>query len=288
MIEAWIEFETEAGRGYGHLRLKDGKAWTLLTALHELKGFEEPKGADAPARASSTAPTATARPGWRSAAARPTSSATRRQPYVRDHRRRPGRHRARRAAAPARRADDHRRDATRAPATRWRKRYKSLCLHDPVWYDHLPYLPFPDQLAGVLAEGQDRRLAGDVRRVMELNYWGSTTAQERALRRGRRRSGRSSSSATARRSRCARSSWCSPPACRASRTCRVPRAWTSSEGEQHHSSQHPGPDAYAGQEGRRDRLEQLRARHLRRAVGARRRRHDGAALVDPRRAARTR
>jgi putative flavoprotein involved in K+ transport len=26
----------------------------------------------------------------------------------------------------------------------WRKRYKSLCLHDPVWYDHLPYLPFPD------------------------------------------------------------------------------------------------------------------------------------------------
>ena len=26
----------------------------------------------------------------------------------------------------------------------WRNRYKSLCLHDPVWYDHLPYLPFPD------------------------------------------------------------------------------------------------------------------------------------------------
>lgn len=26
----------------------------------------------------------------------------------------------------------------------WRKRYGALCLHDPVWYDHLPYLPFPD------------------------------------------------------------------------------------------------------------------------------------------------
>ncbi|KAJ6255862.1 hypothetical protein Dda_9321 [Drechslerella dactyloides] len=25
----------------------------------------------------------------------------------------------------------------------WRKRYDSLVLHDPVWYDHLPYLPFP-------------------------------------------------------------------------------------------------------------------------------------------------
>ncbi|KAI6046382.1 FAD/NAD(P)-binding domain-containing protein [Pisolithus marmoratus] len=25
----------------------------------------------------------------------------------------------------------------------WRKRYAGLCLHDPVWYDHMPYLPFP-------------------------------------------------------------------------------------------------------------------------------------------------
>ena len=25
----------------------------------------------------------------------------------------------------------------------WRSRYPSLMLHDPVWYDHMPYLPFP-------------------------------------------------------------------------------------------------------------------------------------------------
>ncbi|CAK5275373.1 unnamed protein product [Mycena citricolor] len=25
----------------------------------------------------------------------------------------------------------------------WRNRYDALCLHDPVWYDHMPYLPFP-------------------------------------------------------------------------------------------------------------------------------------------------
>ena len=30
------------------------------------------------------------------------------------------------------------------PGDQWRSRYKSLCLHDPVWYDHLPYLKFPD------------------------------------------------------------------------------------------------------------------------------------------------
>ncbi|MBV8711625.1 MAG: hypothetical protein JOY56_07585, partial [Solirubrobacterales bacterium] len=42
--EAWLEFETEVGRGSGHLRLVDGKAWTLLTALDELKGYEQSLG----------------------------------------------------------------------------------------------------------------------------------------------------------------------------------------------------------------------------------------------------
>ncbi len=31
VTDAWIEFETALGRGTGHLRLIDGKAWTLLT-----------------------------------------------------------------------------------------------------------------------------------------------------------------------------------------------------------------------------------------------------------------
>src|SRR5262249_10347862 len=36
VIEAWLEFQTASGRGEGHLRLRDGQAWTLLTALYEL------------------------------------------------------------------------------------------------------------------------------------------------------------------------------------------------------------------------------------------------------------
>ena len=35
-------------------------------------------------------------------------------------------------------------DKHERPGDQWRSRYKSLCLHDPVWYDHLPYLKFPD------------------------------------------------------------------------------------------------------------------------------------------------
>src|SRR5689334_4826294 len=45
VTSAFIEFETAVGRGTGHLRLKGDQAWTLLTALQELKGHEERKGA---------------------------------------------------------------------------------------------------------------------------------------------------------------------------------------------------------------------------------------------------
>ena len=38
IITAWISFETEVARGYGLLRLKEGKIWTLLTSMVELKG----------------------------------------------------------------------------------------------------------------------------------------------------------------------------------------------------------------------------------------------------------
>ena len=48
VVEGWIQFETKVGRGYGHVRLKDGLIWTLLTTLTELKGHEEPSGTRRP------------------------------------------------------------------------------------------------------------------------------------------------------------------------------------------------------------------------------------------------
>jgi putative flavoprotein involved in K+ transport len=48
IVDAWLNFDTAAGRGEGHLRLRDGLAWTFLTSLTELKGFEEPSGARRP------------------------------------------------------------------------------------------------------------------------------------------------------------------------------------------------------------------------------------------------
>ena len=48
VTEGWFTFETATGRGRGHLRLIGGKAWTLLTTLQELKGFEEKKRENRP------------------------------------------------------------------------------------------------------------------------------------------------------------------------------------------------------------------------------------------------
>ncbi|TFK70710.1 FAD/NAD(P)-binding domain-containing protein [Pluteus cervinus] len=56
----------------------------------------------------------------------------------------------------------------------WRNRYESLCLHDPVWYDHLPYLPFPPTWPVYTPA---KKLAGwlqNYAEALELNVWTSS------------------------------------------------------------------------------------------------------------------
>ncbi|KIK68274.1 hypothetical protein GYMLUDRAFT_154223 [Collybiopsis luxurians FD-317 M1] len=55
----------------------------------------------------------------------------------------------------------------------WRNRYKALCLHDPVWYDHMAYLPFPPNWPAYTPAA---KLAGWLEfyaETMELNVWTS-------------------------------------------------------------------------------------------------------------------
>uniref|UniRef100_A0A0W0FNY1 Flavin-containing monooxygenase n=1 Tax=Moniliophthora roreri TaxID=221103 RepID=A0A0W0FNY1_MONRR len=57
----------------------------------------------------------------------------------------------------------------------WRNRYEALCLHDPVWYDHMPYLPFPPNWP---TYSPSVKLAGwleSYAEFMELNVWTSST-----------------------------------------------------------------------------------------------------------------
>ena len=62
------------------------------------------------------------------------------------------------------------------PGDQWRSRYKSLCLHDPVWYDHLPYLKFPDNWPVFSPKDKIGDWLESYTKVMEVPYWSSTTA----------------------------------------------------------------------------------------------------------------
>jgi putative flavoprotein involved in K+ transport len=113
------------GRGRGVLRLRDGRAWILMTMLVELQGHEEPVGDRRP-RASSTACTGRgSSPG--SNGARPTrpSSGITRDPYCLIVGGGQGgiglAARLKRLSVPTLVIDRHAR-----PGDAWRSRYKSL------------------------------------------------------------------------------------------------------------------------------------------------------------------
>jgi cation diffusion facilitator CzcD-associated flavoprotein CzcO len=176
-IEAIFEFETAVGRGHGILRLipdeTDGnrlKAWTLLTALEELKGFEEQLNRTRP----------------------------RGQAYSRDFRG-PNWLDQRKAAAAY---DDHDPavlvvgggqaglsiaarlqqlhvdtlivDRWPRVGDNWRKRYHALTLHNQVQVNHLPYMPFPPNWPVYIPKDKLANWFESYVEAMELNYWTGT------------------------------------------------------------------------------------------------------------------
>jgi hypothetical protein len=174
-IEAFFRFQTAVGRGSGVLRLtaaeeRTPKAWTLLTALEDLRDFPEQVGR-----------------------ARPTG-----QSYARDFRGPNWRDQRTSAAAYADRdpavlvvggghaglsiaarlnmlqVDTLVIDRWPRVGDNWRQRYHALTLHNQVHVNHLPYMPFPpgwptyipkDKLAGWFEAYVE---------AMEINYWPAT------------------------------------------------------------------------------------------------------------------
>ena len=239
----WFTFETAQGRGKGHLRLKDGKAWTFFTALMELKGFEEKKG---PSREHGTQHGAFRdRVTWtdrRRADAKELGFE--RQPYVLVIGGGQGGiglgARLKRLGIPTLIVDRNAR-----PGDAWRNRYKSLCLHDPVWYDHLPYLPFPDHWPIYTPKDKMGDWLESYTKIMELDYWSSTTCKSSSFdekkgewtvvveRDGKKITLRPKQLVIA----TGMSGFPEIP--------KFPGA-DRFEGKQHHSSQHPGGEGWAG------------------------------------------
>jgi putative flavoprotein involved in K+ transport len=176
VVDAWFGFETAVARGRGHLRLRHGKAWTLLTTMTELKGHEEHTGERRVKGAEHGV-----HPGRKTWLEQRQDEAaaigTTEQPHVLIVGGGQGGialgARLRRLGVPTLIVDKNEK-----AGDSWRKRYKSLCLHDPVWYDHLPYLPFPDDWPVFAPKDKIADWLEMYTRVMELDYWGSTTARK--------------------------------------------------------------------------------------------------------------
>ena len=170
--EGWLTFETATGRGRGHVKLVDGHGFSILTALQELKGFEEKQGATRPEGVEWGA--RRGRVTWLERRAREVAELGHSvQPYVLIVGGGQGgialAARLRRLEVPAIVIDRLAR-----PGDAWRNRYKSLCLHDAVWYDHLPYLPFPAHWPVYTPKDQIGDWLEMYTKIMELNFWGST------------------------------------------------------------------------------------------------------------------
>jgi len=166
---AWITFETKAGRGWGLMRLKEGRIWTLLTALQELKGFEEHRGKRRPMGAEHGAKKN--RTSWKERRdAEDAALGYDVQPYTVIIGGGQGGialgARLRQLGVPTIVLDKHDR-----PGDQWRSRYKSLCLHDPIWYDHLPYIKFPDNWPVFTPKDKVGDWLEMYTKVMEINYW---------------------------------------------------------------------------------------------------------------------
>jgi len=171
--EGFITFETAHGLCRGYARLQGGRCLSLLTVLDDLKGHEEPRGRRRP----KGAPVDPARPHANWTDLLQTSFARLgydEQPFVLIVGGGQGglglAARLRQLDVPTIVVDRHPR-----AGDQWRSRYHSLSLHDPVWYDHMPYLPFPDTWPVFTPKDKIGDWLEAYAKVMELNVWTSTT-----------------------------------------------------------------------------------------------------------------
>ena len=175
VTEGWITFDTATSRGRGHVRLKGDKCWTLLTTMLELKGHEEKNDKHGTREMGVEHGSFPGRKNWlenKEQEEKELGYDT--QPYCLVIGGGQGGTglgaRLKRHGVPTIIIEKNER-----PGDSWRKRYRSLCLRDPVWYDHLPYLPFPDHWPVFSPKDKIGDWLEMYTKVMELNYWSSTS-----------------------------------------------------------------------------------------------------------------
>ena len=243
VTSAWLIFETNVALGEAHFRIRDGKILTLFTAVSALRNHPEPEGTNRPlgANHSSGGDQRT----WKERRdAEVSELGYSKQPYVMVIGGGQGGialgARLRQHGVPTLIVERNPR-----AGDSWRNRYKSLCLHDPVWYDHLPYLKFPSNWPVFSPKDKIADWLEMYVKVMELNYWTSSTVNgavyDEAAKEWRVTVDRGGETITVRPKHLVFATGMSGKA-------KVPAVTGQDcfKGDQHHSSKHPGPDGYKG------------------------------------------
>lgn len=173
---AWLTFDTAVGHGQALVRIRDGLAWTLLTVLEELHGFEEPTGHNRPKGVAHSI--TKGRSTWLQRRQAETAAlGVTEEPFTLIV---GGGQGGIGLAARLKHLDVPTLviDRYDAPGDAWRNRYKSLHLHDPVWYDHMPYMKFPDNWPIFPSKDKIADWLKYYTDLMELNYWAKTTCRD--------------------------------------------------------------------------------------------------------------
>lgn len=146
------------------------RAWTLLTALDELAGYEEPIGERRPS--GSNFSRVFNGPNWLDVRESERQYADRDPDVLVVGGGQAGLGVAARLAMLG--LDALIVDREHRIGDNWRKRYHSLALHNETWVNHLPYMPFPDTWPTYIPKD---KLAGWFEAYvesMELNFWTDT------------------------------------------------------------------------------------------------------------------
>ena len=170
--QGWFRFRTATSRCRGHVQLRDGRAYVLLTAMVELIGHEETGGARRPDGIAHRAEKG--RRTWldgREEIARSLGHGV--QPHCMIV---GGGQNGLMLAARLKRLNVPTLviDALPRPGDCWRVRYRSLYLHDPIFLDHFPYLPFPDHWPLYTSKDKIADWLEIFAKAMEIDFWGGT------------------------------------------------------------------------------------------------------------------
>ncbi|BGP27574.1 hypothetical protein JCM10295v2_006546 [Rhodotorula toruloides] len=173
-LEAFTTYETPEARGKGFLRLKesspgagDWKAFTFFTTLWEIKGHEEFTGARRPMGAEH---------GEHSSSENWLDKRIKQQKFEDED---PtvlvlgagqnGLNIAARLGALGIKTLVVEKNARVGDS--WRRRYHTLCLHDPIFADHLAYMRFPETYPVYLPKDMIANFFEHYADIMQLNVW---------------------------------------------------------------------------------------------------------------------